>query len=496
MSKNNYKILRAPSLGVNDEIATIVEWFYKEGKKVQKDDLLCVAETTKTAFDIISEHEGYLIILKEAEIEVKTGEPVALIADEKKEIEIIKKNYIIENKKNKSANVKITKKAKELALAHNINIDGLHLSKERIICEKDIQEQIKKDKSKLIPKYKISLVGKINKSFLKGIETDEKFPFLQSEEKIKQFRENGAIIEDDVEIGSGSIILSDYIYLKKKSKICSDCYIKSSSFELGEMSVIGNKANIVTRHVKIGDVFFSGNSIIVGGGRAFSSRSKLIVGDECLISSSCTLNTGEGIIIGNRVGLSPNVKLYTHNHWQSELDGYHSNFGPIIIEDNVYITGDCLVVPNVTIEKGSTVFANSTVTSDVKAYTQLSGNPAVVVGKINTNITQNKKISIIKRMLSSMYKEQQRVNINEKNVTYLDSVNSKTNTEASVIITFNVEKKFKPRKGKIVFNLDTYEIRGDQDSLSDEVRNFFRRRGIRFKPIHWRYADDEMFYNG
>ena len=153
MSKNNYKILRAPSLGVNDEIATIVEWFYKEGKKVQKDDLLCVAETTKTAFDIISEHEGYLIILKEAEIEVKTGEPVALIADEKKEIEIIKKNYIIENKKNKSANVKITKKAKELALAHNINIDGLHLSKERIICEKDIQEQIKKDKSKLIPKY-------------------------------------------------------------------------------------------------------------------------------------------------------------------------------------------------------------------------------------------------------------------------------------------------------------------------------------------------------
>ena len=37
MSKNNYKILRAPSLGVNDEIATIVEWFYKEGKKVQKE---------------------------------------------------------------------------------------------------------------------------------------------------------------------------------------------------------------------------------------------------------------------------------------------------------------------------------------------------------------------------------------------------------------------------------------------------------------------------
>ena len=495
MSKNNYKVLSFPSLGVNDEIATIVEWLYEEGNNVQKDDLLCTAETTKSTFDIVSEHDGYLIILKECGFEVKVGEPIALIADKKEEIVIIKKYYTTENKIDKSLTVKITKKAKKIALAHNLNIGELSLSKEGIIREKDILIQINKNKSKLIPEDEISLVGKVNEAFLAKIEKDKKFPTLSSGEKIKQYCENGAHIEDDVEIGFGSIIVSEYMQLKRNSIIGSSCFIKTKSFELGVMSVIGNNANIVTRDVKIGDVFFSGNSITIGGGGAFSSRARLIIGDECLVSSNCILNTGEGIIIGDRVGLSPHVKIYTHNHWQSELDGYHSNFGPIIIEDNVYITGDCLVVPNVTIGKGSTVFSNSTVTSDVEPYTQLSGNPAVVVGKISKNVRQEKKVSIIKRIISLMYEEQQKIDINEANVIYLDSVSSKTQTDASVIITFNVENSYKITKRKIIFNLKNYEIMGKENSLSNEVRNYFRRRGIRFRPIHWRYAGDKGLYN-
>ena len=68
---------------------------------------------------------------------------------------------------------------------------------------------------------------------------------LSSEQKIEEYRKNGAIIGENVEIGYGSKLICDYLYLKKDSKIGSNCYIKAFSFELGEMSIIGNNANIV-----------------------------------------------------------------------------------------------------------------------------------------------------------------------------------------------------------------------------------------------------------
>ena len=494
MSHTNYKKLKLPSLGVNDEIATLTEWFFNEADYVKEDDLICSVETTKVTIDIKSDFNGYLIQLAKESSEVKVGDNLALIADSLDNVITIKKNYFKEQKKNNLPSVQITKKAQDLALEHNIDINELGLSDSGIVREKDIQILIG-NKSKSSSRNDIQLKGQVNKDFLEKIEKDEEFLTLPSEKKVQLYRKNGAIIQDGVEIGSETLIISDYINLKEGAKISSNCYIKTCSFELGVMSILGKNANVVTRHVRIGDVFFSGNSITIGGGGAFSNRAKLIIGDECLVSSHCLLNTGEGIIIGNRVGLSPYVKLYTHNHWQNELEGYHSNFGPIIIEDNVYVTGDCLVVPNITIGKGSTIFANSTVVSNVKPYSQLSGNPAKVIGKIDNDVRQNKKVSIIRKIVSSMYDEEQTIDINKENVTYLDSINKKTATDAQVIMTFNVEKSYDLSDEKVIFNLQTYEITGKQNSLSDEVRNYLRRRGIKFNPIHWRYSVDEGLYN-
>ena len=42
-------------------------------------------------------------------------------------------------------------------------------------------------------------------------------------------------------------------------------------------------------------------------------------------------------------------------------------------------------------------------------------------------------------------------------------------------------------EGVTVFDLQASCIVGAQDALSDEVREFCRRRGIRFRPFAWRY---------
>jgi len=495
MSNENWNVVKIESLGVNDQTATVIEWFFSDNEKVKNGDLLAVVETTKTAFDILSNKDGYLIILKHEQSSVTVGEPVAVIVNEKKKVDLIKSQFEQPSEDSRKPCLRMTKKAAALVAQFDIGTQALENIGKNIIREKDIENLIKNNDS--IENYDtdISLIGKINESFLAQIEMDDSFRLLPSAKKIEMYRENGAIIEDGVEFGDNSIILSNHITLRKQTVIGADSFIKAFNFKMGIMSVIGRNANIITRHVKIGDVFFSGNSITIGGGGAYSDRAKLVVGDECLVSSGCFLNTGEGIIIGNRVGLSPNVKLYTHSHWQSELDGYTSNFGPIIVHDNVYITGDCLIVPNVTIGKGATIFGNSTVVNDVEPYTQLSGNPALVVNRVERNISQEKKIRVIRKIISSMYKEKQIENINRENVIYVDRVTKTFSSGASVLITLNVSDDYKLPAGKTLFNLQTFEITGTQNSLSDEVRNYFRKRGVRFKPIHWRYMGDEGLWN-
>ena len=62
------------------------------------------------------------------------------LIDNKDELKIIKKNYLELNVKTYS--IKITKKAKELADANNINISELEILDKIVIREKDIQAQI------------------------------------------------------------------------------------------------------------------------------------------------------------------------------------------------------------------------------------------------------------------------------------------------------------------------------------------------------------------
>ncbi len=481
-----FKEITLNKFGVNDETATLIDWLYKDCDYININDTIAIAESTKSSFDIIGNESGYLVHLKEIGDELSLNKPIAIIVESKEDIEKIKQKYI------NTQQYSITKKAQLLIDKYNIDINSIEKSG-GIIREKDIQSIIKKNIIPPINNYPNE--GKVEKDFLIGIANDKSFLNLNSEDKITEYRKNGAVIEDGVIIGENSIIISDHIVLREYSIIKENCYIKSEYFILGIMSVIGHSANIVTRKVKIGDVFFSGNSVRIGGGSSFSHKAELIIGNECLISSNCFLNTGEGIYIGNRVGLSPHVKLYTHSHWQNELDGYHSNFGPITIEDNVYITGDSIIIPNVNIGKGSTVLANSTVVNNVEEYTQVCGNPAVFIKKINTKIDQGKKNYIINKIINEIINTRQIYNIEKNDIVYREQIYNFDNINEDIIICCYLDENLRIPDGKVIFNINNYQINGTQNKKSDEVRNFLRKRGIRFSPIYWRYNADKGLYN-
>ncbi|MHC4183812.1 MAG: acyltransferase, partial [Planctomycetota bacterium] len=184
---------------------------------------------------------------------------------------------------------------------------------------------------------------------------------------------------------------------------------------------------------------------------------------------------------------------YTHNHWQNVLEGYHANFAPVTIGDHSYITGNSLITPGVNIGKGCTVLANSLVLQDVDDYTVVVGVPAKKIKTTRINLPPDKKDRIMRTLMGGLKELLQFKGFNPEDVGYSYNHDARIFSKP-VVLTFNTKKD--DRQGNsVIFDLTNYRVLGKQIPLSNEVRNFLRKRGIRFKPIHWRYVADKGFYN-
>ncbi len=72
-------VIRMPSANANEDQAVIVNWCIDEGASVNQGDAVCVVETTKAAYDVVAETNGFLRHLVEKDHTAKTDQPIALI---------------------------------------------------------------------------------------------------------------------------------------------------------------------------------------------------------------------------------------------------------------------------------------------------------------------------------------------------------------------------------------------------------------------------------
>lgn len=131
-----------------------------------------------------------------------------------------------------------------------------------------------------------------------------------------------------------------------------------------------------------------GNSVrIMDNSRLYSERGKIAIGNNSAFNTNVVITANDGIItIGNDVLIGNNVLIRAANHVYRgqdkliRLQGHEKN--EILIGDNVWIGGNCVILPGTKIASRVVISAGSTIRGVLEENSIYSGNPAVKIKNI------------------------------------------------------------------------------------------------------------------
>ncbi|WP_235853979.1 acyltransferase [Mucilaginibacter terrenus] len=119
---------------------------------------------------------------------------------------------------------------------------------------------------------------------------------------------------------------------------------------------------------------------------SFDRTESFSIGDNSVVNGKCRLDNKSSITIGSNVSISQEVMILSADH-----DPYSPNFEgrekPVIIEDYVWIGSRAIIMPGVTLGKGSVVSAGAVVTKNVSPYEIVGGVPAKLIKMRNPDLS-------------------------------------------------------------------------------------------------------------
>lgn len=131
-----------------------------------------------------------------------------------------------------------------------------------------------------------------------------------------------------------------------------------------------------------------GKNVLYDPLSSFISYKTIKIGDDVYIGPNAFISSSHSIItFGNNIMLGPSVSIYGGNHIVNKVGFLMNKISKpsdliepnTYIEDEVWIGGNSVLLPGITIGKGAIVAAGSIVTKDVKPYSMVAGNPAKLI---------------------------------------------------------------------------------------------------------------------
>lgn len=175
------------------------------------------------------------------------------------------------------------------------------------------------------------------------------------------------------------------VFLGKRTRL-KHC----NQISCGRTLFIGDNVHInaLSKHgIQFGNnVSIHRNSIIdcTGGIRAIGEG--LIIGNNVGFSPNCYIQVRGQIKIGNNVIFGPGSKIFSETHNFGDVNKFINEQGEtrkgVIIEDGVWVGADVVILDGVKIGNNSIIAAKSLVNKDVLPNSIVAGTPAVLIKRI------------------------------------------------------------------------------------------------------------------
>ena len=187
-----------------------------------------------------------------------------------------------------------------------------------------------------------------------------------------------AIIYENVVIGD-NVVIGEHNVIGKlptpTSNICRNLDLNLTKTVIGESSRLCSHVTVYS-NVVIGDNCLLGDNV--------SIFTDVKIGKNVIISRNVTVNSETEIgKRGNSVFISTGVFMANDNFFGKF--GYNEECMGPTLGDNVSIGVGVILLPNVTIGRGSIIAAGSVVKNDIPDCVLAAGNPAKVITKLPNN---------------------------------------------------------------------------------------------------------------
>lgn len=251
--------------------------------------------------------------------------------------------------------------------------------------------------------------------------------------------------------------------VSKKAKIRVFSFILCRELHVGDETTISSFSILKANTISLGRHSHIAPCAIINA--PLMSGADFKMGDHSRIFPFCWLEPGEGIFLGNHVGIGGHTLIFTHGAWSNYLQGGPVSYGPVTIEDHVWLPWRVFVMPKVTIGAWSIIAANSTVTTDIPGHSLAAGQPAKVLKEgVNTGLSAEKFAERC-ALLTNGYSE------------YCHRTRQTTNLK-----TNEIKIIFSPHNwgsgSTLILNLDQSTISGEHPEKA-AFTQYLRRYGVR-----------------
>jgi len=263
-------------------------------------------------------------------------------------------------------------------------------------------------------------------------------------------------------------ITAKEIVIGNNCQIAEDVQINvRGRFEIGDCSIIKSGTTIQCEDFIAGEYLYMSKSVEVGRGGFTNKEAIVHIGQHVGIFENTLINPNSPVTIGDEVGIGTEVMIWTHGAWLDVTQGFPSDFGPVSIGKNVWLPARSIVLPNTSIGDNCVIGIGSIITKSIPENSMAAGIPCKVIREnYYPRPLDNKALQNLIMPMIEYWKEstEQRKGVTQINVSY--------NSDQHTIL-------LKWKNHTTSFNVVEKTITGDVYPLSEDLRDYLRRKGIK-----------------